>query len=255
MNETLIRLEGIQKVFDRDGAKLDVLRSIDLSVERGEMAAIVGPSGAGKSTLLHLMGTLDLPTSGSIRYAGREVTGLSANALARFRNEHIGFVFQFHHLLPDFDALENVMMPGFIRGESRKTLEPRARELLDAIGLAHRATHRPSELSGGEQQRVALARALIMRPDVILADEPTGNLDSVTSERMNDLFFEINERFETTFVIVTHSRELASRLPRVIRMRDGEIEGEDRAPAPNARIGRGDEEKEDTPEDGGGDGA
>lgn len=232
MNDPLIRLEGITKVFDRDGAKLEVLRSIELSVERGEMAAIVGPSGAGKSTLLHIMGTLDLPTKGSIRYAGREVTGLSANELARFRNEHIGFVFQFHHLLPDFDALENVMMPGFIRGEARRTLEPRARELLEAIGLQDRSSHRPSELSGGEQQRVALARALIMRPDVILADEPTGNLDSVTSERMNDLFFEINERYQTTFVIVTHSRELAARLPRVIRMRDGEIEGEDRASNP-----------------------
>lgn len=232
MNDPLIRLEGITKVFDRDGAKLEVLRSIELSVERGEMAAIVGPSGAGKSTLLHIMGTLDLPTKGSIRYAGREVTGLSANELARFRNEHIGFVFQFHHLLPDFDALENVMMPGFIRGEARRTLEPRARELLEAIGLQDRSNHRPSELSGGEQQRVALARALIMRPDVILADEPTGNLDSVTSERMNDLFFEINERYQTTFVIVTHSRELAARLPRVIRMRDGEIEGEDRASNP-----------------------
>ena len=240
MNEPLIRLEGIQKVFDRDGAKLDVLRSIDLKIERGEMAAIVGPSGAGKSTLLHLMGTLDLPTAGTIHYQGREVTGLPANELARFRNDHIGFVFQFHHLLPDFDALENVMMPGFIRGEARRALEPRARELLEAIGLAERMNHRPSELSGGEQQRVALARALIMRPAVILADEPTGNLDSVTSERMNDLFFEINERFETTFVIVTHSRELAARLPRVIRMRDGEIEGEDRAERPDPASSEGD---------------
>src|SRR5690606_20049578 len=202
-----------------------------LEIGAGEMVAIVGQSGAGKSTLLHIMGTLDVPSTGRILYNGTDVTALSGNALAQFRNRHIGFVFQFHHLLPDFDALENVMMPGLIRGEPRGPLRDRARALLAEMGLEKRARHRPSELSGGEQQRVALARALVMRPDVIPADEPTGNLDSATSERMNDLFFHVNQTHGTTFVVVTHSRELADRMPRVVRMRDGQIESDPGRPA------------------------
>jgi lipoprotein-releasing system ATP-binding protein len=226
MNEALIQVKGVSKEFDREGRPLEVLKDVHLEIGAGEMVAIVGQSGAGKSTLLHIMGTLDVPTSGRIHYAGRDVTSLSGNALAKFRNRHIGFVFQFHHLLPDFDALENVMMPGLIRGEPRAGLRDRARALLAELGLEARAGHRPSELSGGEQQRVALARALVMQPDVILADEPTGNLDSATSERMNDLFFHVNRTHGTTFVVVTHSRELADRMPRVVRMRDGRIESD-----------------------------
>lgn len=224
MNNALIQVKGVSKAFDREGTPLKVLRDVSLEIEAGEMVAIVGQSGAGKSTLLHIMGTLDVPSAGRIFYAGKDVTGLSGNALARFRNRHIGFVFQFHHLLPDFDALENVMMPGLVRGDRRAALRDRARALLTELGLEARQGHRPSELSGGEQQRVALARALVMQPQVILADEPTGNLDSATSERMNDLFFHVNQAHGTTFVVVTHSRELADRMPRIVRMRDGQIE-------------------------------
>ncbi|MCC6525570.1 MAG: ABC transporter ATP-binding protein, partial [Polyangiaceae bacterium] len=182
MTTPLIVIEDLTKSFQHMGQKLEVLRGIDLVVEEGEFLAIVGPSGAGKSTLLHCIGTLDLPSSGHIRLEGRDLVGLGSARLAEVRNRSIGFVFQFHHLLPEFNALENVMMPGLIQGRSRRQLEPMARALLEEVGLTSRATHRPGELSGGEQQRVALARALVLSPKLLLADEPTGNLDSATSQ-------------------------------------------------------------------------
>jgi lipoprotein-releasing system ATP-binding protein len=224
----LVEVRSVTKRFFHEGRELEILKPIDLVIEQGEMLCIVGASGAGKSTLLHLLGTLDLPTSGEIRFGGADVTKYSSSALAEFRNRTIGFVFQFHHLLPEFTALENVLMPGLIRGMPEKQLEPYARELLDTVGLSGRLVHRPGELSGGEQQRVALARALVMRPQLVLADEPTGNLDSTTSEAIHDLFFELNRNFGTTFLIVTHSGQLAKRMGRVVHMRDGQIERDER---------------------------
>jgi lipoprotein-releasing system ATP-binding protein len=228
MSEPLVVARDVKKTFVHEGKVVPVLNGVDLSVAKGEMLCVVGPSGTGKSTLLHILGTLDLPTSGSITYEGRDVTRLSSSELARFRNRTLGFVFQFHHLMPEFDALENVMMPGLVQGLPRAPLKKRARELLEEVGLAHRLAHRPGELSGGEQQRVALARALVLDPALILADEPTGNLDSRTSEQVHQLFFELNARRGTTFLIVTHSRDMAQRMPRVVTMRDGVVERDER---------------------------
>jgi lipoprotein-releasing system ATP-binding protein len=185
------------------------------------MAAIVGASGVGKSTLLHVLGTLDLPTSGSLRFNGEELTRMTATRLAEFRNREIGFVFQFHHLLPEFTALENVMMPALIGRIPRASSEERALEILERVGLSHRTTHKPGELSGGEQQRVALARGLVVRPSLLLADEPTGNLDSHTGEEIHKLFTELNEELGMTMLVVTHNPELAARMPRCLRMQDG----------------------------------
>jgi len=230
MNEThsasspLVAVERVDKMFLHEGQTVTILKEIDLTIEESEMLCIVGPSGAGKSTLLHLLGTLDLPTRGRILYSGHDVTRYSSAKLADFRNRSIGFVFQFHHLLPEFSALENVMMPGRIRGVAAATLREQARSLLSEVGLEHRLSHRPGELSGGEQQRVALARAIIMEPKVVLADEPTGNLDSKTSSAVHDLFFDLNKRRGTTFLVVTHSADLAAKMPRVVQMRDGRIE-------------------------------
>ena len=225
----LLEIQGVSKRFLHEGREITVVRDVDLSIEAGERLAIVGPSGAGKSTLLHILGTLDLPTSGKILWEGHDVTRYSSSRLADFRNRSIGFVFQFHHLLPEFTAVENVMMPGLVRGLPRGgALEKRATELLKEVGLGHRLSHRPGELSGGEQQRVALARALVMEPKLILADEPTGNLDSKTSEQMHQLFVDLNEKRGTTFLVVTHSRDLAAQMPRVVRMRDGAIEADER---------------------------
>jgi lipoprotein-releasing system ATP-binding protein len=221
MSDPLVSVRNVSKAFDHEGHSLEVLQGIDLDIGRGEMVTIVGPSGAGKSTLLHLIGTLDLPTTGQIFYDGQDVTSLGSSELAEFRNRSIGFVFQFHHLLPEFTALENVLMPGLIQG--RRRLEERARQLLDEVGLSARLTHRPGELSGGEQQRVALARALLMEPKLVLADEPTGNLDSQTSESVHSLFFDLNLRHKTTFLIVTHSRDFAAMMPRQVSMKDGRI--------------------------------
>ena len=228
----LIAVEGLQKTFQHMGRELRVLRGIDMTIEAGEVVAIVGPSGAGKSTLLHCIGTLDLPTSGRIRLGDDELTGLSSARLASIRNRTIGFVFQFHHLLPEFNALENVMMPGLIQGRRRKDMEPPARALLGEVGLAERVTHRPGELSGGEQQRVALARALVLSPKLLLADEPTGNLDTATSSAMHDLFFEINEKHGTTIVVVTHNLSFAESMPRVVTMRDGQIDKDEKGATP-----------------------
>jgi lipoprotein-releasing system ATP-binding protein len=224
----LVEVKSVTKRFFHEGRELHILKPIDLTIERGEMLSIVGASGAGKSTLLHLLGTLDLPSSGKILFEGRDVTSYSSSQLAEFRNASIGFVFQFHHLLPEFTALENVVMPGLIGGHARRSIETRARALLHEVGLSHRLDHRPGELSGGEQQRVALARALVMEPKLILADEPTGNLDSATSEAIHALFFRLNRSHGTTFLIVTHSGELAGRMPRVVHMLDGSVDRDER---------------------------
>jgi lipoprotein-releasing system ATP-binding protein len=228
MTTPLVTVQNVKKNFVHEGREVPILRGIDLSIDEGEMLCIVGPSGAGKSTLLHLLGTLDLPTEGKILFGGEDVTSYSSSKLADFRNRSIGFVFQFHHLLPEFTALENVMMPGRIRGEPSAALEKRARALLAEAGLEKRVTHRPGELSGGEQQRVALARALIMNPRLVLADEPTGNLDSTTGKAMHDLLFGLNKSHGTTFLVVTHSGDLAAQMPRVVHMRDGRVEDDRR---------------------------
>jgi lipoprotein-releasing system ATP-binding protein len=224
----LVEIKDLKKTFHHMGKQLEVLRGIDLDLDEREIVAIVGPSGAGKSTFLHILGTLDLPTTGTVKIAGVDITSISSGDLADLRNQRVGFVFQFHHLLPEFNALENVMMPGMIAGRNRKELEVRANKLLDEVGLASRATHRPGELSGGEQQRVALARALLMEPKLLLADEPTGNLDSATSKSIHDLFFEMNERHGTTIVIVTHNNELAQSMPRIVTLKDGKLHSDER---------------------------
>jgi lipoprotein-releasing system ATP-binding protein len=232
VSEALVIIQDLHKTFEHMGQPLHVLKGIDLNVYPGEILAVVGPSGAGKSTLLHCMGTLDLPSSGRIRLAGEELTTMSASRLASVRNREIGFVFQFHHLLPEFNALENVMLPGLIGGRPRKEMENRARALLEEVGLAERATHRPGELSGGEQQRVAIARALTLDPKLVLADEPTGNLDSATSDAVHDLFFQINREHGTTIVVVTHNPGFAESMPRVVRMVDGRVMHDDVRVAP-----------------------
>jgi lipoprotein-releasing system ATP-binding protein len=236
MADSLVSVQNVTKAFEHEGRSLEVLKGIDLDIARGEMVTIVGPSGAGKSTLLHLIGTLDLPTEGKILYGGEDVTRLTSSELAEFRNRSIGFVFQFHHLLPEFTALENVLMPGLIQG--RRRLESRARQLLEDVGLSPRLSHRPGELSGGEQQRVALARALLMEPQLVLADEPTGNLDSQTSESVQSLFLDLNRKHGTTFLIVTHSRDFAAMMPRQVSMKDGRIVADERRAQPLENQGK-----------------
>jgi len=230
MAEPLVVIENLHKTFVHMGQDLHVLKGIDLVIEQGDLMSIVGQSGAGKSTLLHCMGTLDLPTKGKIRLAGNDLTALSGSKLASIRNRTIGFVFQFHHLLPEFDALENVMMPGLIQGRSRKEMSAPATELLREVGLSDRASHRPGELSGGEQQRVALARALVLSPKLLLADEPTGNLDSTTSEAMQRLFLDVNKRHGTTVVVVTHNHAFAQSMRRVVTMKDGRVDKDENKP-------------------------
>jgi lipoprotein-releasing system ATP-binding protein len=225
--DALVLIEGLTKSFQHMGRTLDVLRGIDLNIYPGQIVAIVGPSGAGKSTLLHCVGTLDLPSTGRIRLGKEELTTMSSSRLAAVRNRDIGFVFQFHHLLPEFTALENVMMPGLIQGRPKREMEKRAKALLEEVGLDKRATHRPGELSGGEQQRVAVARALALDPKLLLADEPTGNLDTATSDAIHDLFFQINREHGTTLIVVTHNPAFAERMPRVVRMVDGRVEADE----------------------------
>jgi lipoprotein-releasing system ATP-binding protein len=227
MADALVIVEDLHKSFQHMGRTLEVLKGIDLNIYQGQILAIVGASGAGKSTLLHCIGTLDLPSRGRIRLAGEELTTMSSARLAAVRNKSIGFVFQFHHLLPEFNALENVMLPGLIQGRSRREMEKRAAALLEEVGLSQRVSHRPGELSGGEQQRVAVARALTLDPKLLLADEPTGNLDSATSNEIHDLFFKINKQHGTTIVVVTHNSAFAESMPRVVRMRDGRVEMDD----------------------------
>jgi lipoprotein-releasing system ATP-binding protein len=216
-------VHDLRKVFVHGGRRLEILRGIRMEVRPGEMVAIVGASGVGKSTLLHVLGTLDAPTSGSMRFDGQELTKMTPARLADFRNREIGFVFQFHHLLPEFTALENVMMPALIQRMPRTEAESRSRTMLDRVGLTERITHRPGELSGGEQQRVALARALVLEPRLLLADEPTGNLDTVTAAAMHELFVQLNRELGGSMIIVTHNPDLAARMPRQLHMIDGLI--------------------------------
>ncbi len=215
----MISMRGIHKSFDR----LEVLRGVDLDVRQGEILSIVGASGAGKTTLLQILGTLDRPDSGTVEYDGTRVFDLGTKALARFRNRNIGFIFQFHQLLPEFSMLENVAMPALIGGENRAAAMRRAAELIDYLGLGDRASHRPGQLSGGERQRAAVARALVNNPSVILADEPSGSLDSANRRELYDLFFRLRDERRQTFVIVTHDESLASRSDRVIHIADGVV--------------------------------
>ncbi len=203
--------------------ELSILKGVDISIEKGEVVSIVGSSGAGKTTLLQILGTLDRPSSGTLTLNNQHPFSLSSNELAKFRNKEIGFVFQFHQLLPEFSALENVMMPALIGGSSIKEASPRAQKLLERLGLGNRSAHRPAQLSGGEQQRVAVARALMNQPSVIFADEPSGNLDSKNAEELHRLFFDLRDEFQQTFVIVTHNNELAQMADRSLQMQDGMI--------------------------------
>ena len=215
----MIHLTNIEKSF----GSLEVLKGIDLEINKGEVVSIVGPSGAGKTTLLQIMGTLDRPDSGKVIVDGFDVSTLSQKKLSDFRNQHVGFVFQFHQLLPEFTALENIMIPAFIAGKSQKEAKRRALELLDFMGLTERAEHKPNELSGGEKQRVAVARALVNNPAVILADEPSGSLDTKNKGELHQLFFDLRDKFGQTFGTVTHDEQLASITGRTIHMKDGRI--------------------------------
>ncbi len=221
-----MEVRGLTKTFLHGGSSLAILRGIDFSLQPGEMAAVVGASGAGKSTLLHILGTLDLPTTGQVLIDGVDVTRMSPTELAGFRNRQIGFVFQFHHLLPEFTALENTMMPALIQRVPFAQAERRARAVLNEVGLGERTSHKPGELSGGEQQRVALARALVLEPALLLADEPTGNLDTHTGEQVHELLYDISRARGTTMLIVTHNPQLARRMPRRLHMIDGRLAAE-----------------------------
>ncbi len=221
----MIKIQNITKRFDQ----LEVLRGIDLEIPDGQVVSIVGASGAGKTTLLQIMGTLDKPTTGTIEIDGTDVSRMSQTQLANFRNQKIGFVFQFHQLLPEFTALENVMIPAFIAGKSKKEARERAEELLQFMGLSERAEHKPNELSGGEKQRVAVARALVNNPSVVMADEPSGSLDTHNKEELHRLFFDLRDRYGQTFVIVTHDEQLAAQCDRTIHMQDGLIVGDEAA--------------------------
>ncbi len=215
----MIKAQNISKSYDQ----LQVLKSVGLHIKKGEVVAIVGKSGAGKSTLLHILGTLDQPDEGYLSINGTDITALSSKELATFRNKQIGFIFQFHHLLPEFNALENVCIPAYIQGKTQKEAEKRAKTLLVDLGLKERLHHKPAELSGGEQQRVAVARALMNNPAIILADEPSGNLDTATSKELHELFFELRDKYQQTFIIVTHNPELAEMSDRRLVMQDGLI--------------------------------
>lgn len=213
----MLRAENIHKSY----GTVPVLRGVDIEIQSGELVSIIGASGAGKSTLLHILGTLDLPDNGGIYFKGERIDQWNAKKMAAFRNKHLGFIFQFHHLLPEFSALENVCIPAWIAGEKKSHAEKRGAELLEELGLGARMNHKPSQLSGGEQQRVAVARALINKPDLILADEPTGNLDSTNAKEMQRLFLELRDRHHQTFLIVTHNEELAALGNRTLVMKDG----------------------------------
>jgi lipoprotein-releasing system ATP-binding protein len=219
----LIQVRGLQKVFKKGGTKIFALKGIDLTIKRGERVAIAGASGAGKTTLLHILGTLDRPSQGEVLYQGVNIFSRPEGTLAALRNRDIGFVFQFYNLLPEFTALENTMMPALIQGTDKKEAQQQAEEILTEVGLKDRMRHKPGELSGGEQQRVAVARALVLRPTLLLADEPTGNLDSKTGERIIKLIFSLNRAKGVTLIVVTHNEALARRFPRQILLADGRM--------------------------------
>ncbi|HUC79289.1 MAG TPA: ABC transporter ATP-binding protein [Flavisolibacter sp.] len=212
-----------KNIYKRYGT-VEVLKGVDVQIERGEVVSIVGPSGSGKSTLLHILGTLDKPDKGDVFLHQQNVTRLQGNGLSSFRNRHIGFVFQFHHLLPEFSALENVCIPGWLSNKNKAEVKSRATELLKLLGLSHRMENKPTQLSGGEQQRVAVARALINKPDIVFADEPTGNLDTANAKELHQLFFDLRRQFQQTFLIVTHNEELAQLSDRLLQMKDGKID-------------------------------
>lgn len=218
----MLKATNIHKYYDT----LHVLKGVDFEVQKGEVVSIVGKSGAGKSTLLHILGTLDKADKGNVLFDKKDISKLKKKELAQFRNQHIGFIFQFHHLLPEFTALENVCIPGYIQQQTESTVNKRAKELLDYLGLSERLSHKPSQLSGGEQQRVAVARALINSPGIIFADEPSGNLDTVSSQELHQLLFRLRDDFQQTFVIVTHNRELAAMSDRTIVMEDGKLKNQ-----------------------------
>ncbi len=236
MSDELVRAEGLHKAFVVGDRRIEVLRGIDLRVSEGDRLAIVGQSGVGKSTLLHILGALDHPTAGRVHFRGEDLFRKSPDELARFRNQCLGFVFQFHHLLPEFSALENVMMPGLLRGLPAPAMGRRARDILEEVGLAERLEHRVGKLSGGERQRVAVARALVLDPPLLLADEPTGNLDAETGERVGDLLLEMNRSRGTALVVVTHNERLATRLGRIAALEEGRMAGEDSRSEPSATV-------------------
>lgn len=211
-----------KNIYKRYG-QVEVLKGVNLEIQKGEVVSIVGPSGSGKSTLLHILGTLDVADMGEVRMNNEVINTLAGNKLSNFRNKHIGFVFQFHHLLPEFTALENVCIPGWLAGRKKREAEDKAKELLKILGLEDRLDNKPNQLSGGEQQRVAVARALINNPDIVFADEPTGNLDSANATELHELFFDLRKQFNQTFLIVTHNEELARLSDRVLHMKDGKI--------------------------------
>ncbi|MFT3981962.1 MAG: ABC transporter ATP-binding protein [Ferruginibacter sp.] len=215
----MLQATNIEKYYQ----KLHVLKGVDIHVNEGEIVSIAGSSGAGKSTLLHILGTLDTADKGQVTIGNQRLSELKGNALAKFRNRHIGFVFQFHHLLPEFSALENVCIPGWIAGSSKKEVEERAEELLKSLGLGQRLDNKPHQLSGGEQQRVAVARALINQPSIVMADEPTGNLDSENGRELHHLFIQLRDQYKQSFLIVTHNEELAQMSDRIVHMKDGKI--------------------------------
>jgi lipoprotein-releasing system ATP-binding protein len=226
-DQPLVQVENLHKTFYRPEGEVKALKDLSFSVSRGDTLSVVGVSGAGKSTLLHILGALDLASSGRVLISGQDLSQLDRSGLARLRNREIGFVFQSHHLLPEFNALENTMMPAFIAGFPRREAEGRAREILDELGLSHRLRHRVGELSGGEQQRVAVARAMILKPRLLLADEPTGDLDAKTGRVVEDLLIELNRTREVTLIIVTHNEALAGRMRRRMRLHDGRITSEE----------------------------
>ena len=215
----MLTAKNIHKKF----GPVEVLKGVDIAIEQGEIVSIVGPSGSGKSTLLHIIGTLDKPDAGEVFLYKDNITNLQGNKLSDFRNTHIGFVFQFHHLLPEFSALENVCIPGWLTKKSKSEVSERARNLLQHLGLGHRLNNKPAQLSGGEQQRVAVARALINRPDIVFADEPTGNLDTANAKELHQLFFDLRKEFNQTFLVVTHNEELSHLSDRTLTMKDGKI--------------------------------
>ncbi|MGS0679850.1 lipoprotein-releasing ABC transporter ATP-binding protein LolD [Shewanella sp. 125m-7] len=221
--ELLLQVSGVSKRYQEGSVDTEVLHNVDLQVFKGEQLAIVGSSGSGKSTLLHIMGTLDSPTSGTVTMLGENLYKLSSQRQAKVRNEDLGFIYQFHHLLPEFTALENVSMPALIQGQRRKQVEAKAKSLLERVGLGHRLSHTPAEMSGGERQRVAIARALINDPKLVLADEPTGNLDANSGEAVYELITELAAQLGTAFVVVTHDQSLAARMDRQLHMKDGRL--------------------------------